>query len=157
MSADAEKAKSALFEFLSAMKEWNNKFVPLVKQSGLAANSGQAETELRPIYEKYLATADQGALIFSVGYPPQYDPDAEKVVSIESPNARKVVFETLWTHPHDPSSIQQHRYTMINKSGEWRLHKEEFHVGNKWRRMFFFTKPAKKATKTGVGSTRGSL
>jgi len=144
MSADVEKAKSALFEFLSAMKEWNNKFVPLVTQSGLAANGDQAETELRPIYEKYLATVNQGPLIFSVGYPPEYDSDAEKVVSTESPNARKVVFETLWTHPDYPTSTQKHRFTMVNKSGEWRLHKEEFYAENKWKRVFFFPKPAKK-------------
>lgn len=140
MSADIEKAKSFLFEFLSAMKAWNNKFATLFQHGGSLAHRDQAEAEVRPIYERYLATINQERPIFSVGYPGEYDPEAEKIVSTESPNARKVVIETLWTHPGDPPSTQQHRYTMINKSGEWRLDKDEFYdsVENKWVKRAFF-------------------
>ena len=134
MSADVEKAKSVLFEFMSEMKEWNNKFDTLIKNGGFAAHCDQAEAALRLIYEKYLATVSQGPLIYSVGYPSDYDPDAEKVVSMESSNARKVIIHTLWTHPHFPTSTQERRYTMVEKSGEWRLSKDEFYnsVRNKW-------------------------
>ena len=149
MSADIEKAKSVLFEFLSAMKAWNNKFATLFKQGGMQAHGDQAEAELRPIYERYLATINQGQLIFSVGYPPEYDPDAEKIASTESPNARKVVIETLWTHPDRPTSTQQHRYTMINKSGEWRLDKDEFYnsIRNRWVKRAFLKPTTKKVNK----------
>src|SRR5215813_7513813 len=47
--ADPEKAKLALFEFMSAMKEWENKFVALTEQSGWEAHGDRAEAELRLI------------------------------------------------------------------------------------------------------------
>ncbi len=68
MSADIEKAKSTLFEFLSAMKEWNNKFATLFEHGGRRRRGDQAEAELRPIYEKYVATINQGPLAIAVGY-----------------------------------------------------------------------------------------
>ena len=148
MSADIEKAKSVLFEFLSAMKAWNNKFDTLFQQGGSLAHRDQAEAEVRLIFERYLATISQEHPIFSVGYPGEYDPEAEKIVSTESPNARKVVVETLWTHPNSPASTQQHRYTMINKSGEWRLDKDEFvDSEDKWRKREFFVRPRQKSNK----------
>jgi len=125
MDADIEKAKAVLFEFMSKMKEWNDKFDTLTKDGGFAAHREQAEADVRAIYGKYLATVSQGPLIFSVGYPPEYDPDAETVTSVESSNARKVVINTLWTHPELPTSTQQHRYTMVKKSDNWSLSKQE--------------------------------
>jgi len=146
MIADAEKARSVLFEFMTTMKEWNNKFDALIKNGGLAAHGEQAESDLRPIYEKYLAKVSQGPLIFSIGYPPEYDPDAEKVTSMESLNARKVIINTLWTHPRLPTSTQQRRYTMVEKSGDWRISKHEFYnsVRDKWITVTH-SKPEKKA------------
>src|SRR5262245_34005752 len=147
MSADIEKAKSVLFEFLSAMKECNNKFAALYQHDGSLAHCDQAKAEVRLIFERYLATMSEESPIFSIGYPGEYDPEAEKIVSTESPNARKVVIETLWTHPDDPRGKQQHRYTMINKSGEWRLDKDEFYFENKWRKRAFFVRPQQKSNK----------
>jgi hypothetical protein len=136
MSADTEKAKSALFEFLSAMKDWENKFATLFKpeHGGPEGHGAEAETEVRPIYEKYLATVKTERLALSAGYPPKFDPDAERIVSTESSNTNKVVIETLWTHPRVPDFTEQHRYTMTNKGGEWRLDKREFYDSgrNKW-------------------------
>jgi hypothetical protein len=109
MTADAEEAKLVLFEFLTAMKEWNDKFATLIKNGGLAAHGDQAEAELQPIYEKYVTMKNQGSPIFSIGYPSEYDSNAEKIVSIHSPNVRKVIIETLWTHPDLPTSTQQNR------------------------------------------------
>src|SRR5215470_12569563 len=99
MSADIEKATSVLFEFLSAMKAWNNKFAALFQEGGSLAHRDQAEAEVRLIFEKYLATISHERPIFAVGYPGEYDSDAERIVSTESPNPRKVVIQTLWTHP----------------------------------------------------------
>jgi len=145
MRDDMEKAKAVLFEFLCAMKACNDKFATLYQQGGSLAHSDQAEAEVRAIYERYLATISQERPIFSIGYPGEYDPEAEKIVAIESPNARKLVIETLWTHPDVPSSTQQHRYTMINKSGEWRLDKDEFvNSEKKWRKRPFFVRPRQK-------------
>jgi len=147
MSVDLEKAKSVLFEFLSAMKACNDKFSALYQRDGSLAHSDQAEAEVRLIFERYLATISQEHPIFSVGYPGEYDPEAEKIVSTESPNARKVMIETLWTHPDDPPSTQKHRYTMISKSGEWRLDKDEFYSEDKWRKRAFFVRPRQKSNK----------
>jgi len=138
MSADIEKATSVLFEFLSAMTAWNNKFATLFQDGGSLAHREQAEAKVRRIFERYLATISQGHPIFSVGYPGEYDSEAEKIVATESPNARKVVIQTLWTHPDVSTSTQRHRYTMINKSGEWRLDKDEFYSEDKWRKRAFF-------------------
>ena len=145
MSEDIEKAKAVLFEFLSAMKACNTKFATLYQQGGSLAHSEQAEAEVRAIYQRYLATISQERPIFSIGYPGEYDPDAEKIVSTQAPKARKVVIETLWTHPDVPTSTQHHRYTMINKSGEWRVDKDEFvNSEKKWRKRAFFVRPRQK-------------
>jgi NTF2 fold immunity protein len=138
MSADTEKAKSALFEFMSAMKQWENKFVTLSgrEHEEPEALGIQADAELRPIYERYVATIKDGRLPLaaSFGYPPKFDPDAEKILSIERPSAKKVIIETLWTHPKIADFTEQHRYTMIDKGGEWRLDKKEAYDSfrNKW-------------------------
>ena len=144
LRADIEKATSALFKFLSAMQAWNNKFATLFQEDGSLAHRDQAEAEVRLIFERYLATISQEHPIFSVGYPGEYNSEAEKIVSTESPNVRKVVIRTLWTHPDVPTSTQQHRYTMINKSGEWRLDKDEFYSEDKWRKRAFFVRPRQK-------------
>ena len=47
MSADIETATSVLFEFLSAMKAWNNKFATLFQEGGSLAHRDQAEAEVR--------------------------------------------------------------------------------------------------------------
>jgi hypothetical protein len=130
MGADVDKASAVLLEFMSVMKEWENKFATLYRREngGPEAHGSQAKIELQLIYQKYLTGRDRklGRMAGpSAGYPPEFDPDAEKIISSESINNRKVVFETLWTHPKVPSSTQQHRYTMLCKSGEWRLDRKE--------------------------------
>lgn len=132
----AENAESTLLEFMSAMKDWENKFATLFKpeHGGPEAHGDQAEAELRPIYEKYVSTTKAERLALSAGYPPEFDLDAEKIVSTEAPNNNRAVIETLWTHPKAPNFTEKRRYTMINKSGEWRLDKKELYdsAKNKW-------------------------
>ncbi|MBO0756841.1 MAG: hypothetical protein J2P54_13355 [Bradyrhizobiaceae bacterium] len=140
MSAGTEKASAVLFEFMSAMKEWENKFAELIKDKSEAdhlALFGQAKSELQPIYEKYLTKRDRkyGRLAgLSVGWPPAYDPDTETIVATQSVNDRKVVIETLWTHPTSVSSYtEKRRFTLICKHDEWRLdRKETFSYEGKW-------------------------
>lgn len=138
MSADTERASAILLEFMAAMKEWENKFAPLYKQDGALVHAGQAKIELQAICEKYLTKRERkyGRMAGpSVGWPPEFDPDAEKIVATQSADDRKVIFETLWTHPTAvPTYTTQHRFTMVCKHGEWRLdRKEEYssHQG-KW-------------------------
>jgi len=57
-----------------------------------------------------------------VGWPPKFDPNAETIVAAQSVNERKVVIETLWTHPTIvPSYTAKHRFTLICKHREWRF------------------------------------
>jgi hypothetical protein len=140
-AADTEKASAVLLEFMSVMKEWENKFATLYKREngGPEAHASQATIELEPIYQKYVTKRDRKFGLSaspSAGYPPQFDPDTEKVVSAEAVNERKVVIETLWTHPKVPASTRKHRHTMIYKDGEWRLDKkEEYSISEgKWRK-----------------------
>jgi len=79
MGAHVEKAKSVLFEVMSAIRSGTISLTYLlIKNGGFAAHGDQAEATLRPIYGKYLATVSQEPLILSVGYPSTYDPDADK-------------------------------------------------------------------------------
>ena len=137
MSAETE-ASAVLLEFMSAMKEWENKFAPLYKRDGAHIHADQAKIELQAIYEKYLTKRERkyGRMAGpSVGWPPEFDPDAEKIVATRSADGRKVIFETVWTHPTAvPTYTTQHRFTMVCKHGAWRLdRKEQFssHKG-KW-------------------------
>jgi NTF2 fold immunity protein of polymorphic toxin system component len=141
MSAEIEKASAVLLEFMSAMKEWENKFATLYKREngGPEVHASQAKLELALIYQKYLTERDRkfGRMAGpSAGWPPEFDPDAEKIVATELPSKRKVVIETLWTHPTVPISTQKHRYTMTYKNGEWRLNTKQFYSSaeGKWVR-----------------------
>jgi hypothetical protein len=61
MNADTEKASAILSEFMSVMKDWENKFATLYKweNGGPEAHSSQAKNELQPIYEKYLTQKER--------------------------------------------------------------------------------------------------
>jgi len=138
MNEDVRNASETLIQFLSAMKDWENKFANLFKREhgGPEAHGDQAEAELQPIYEKYVAVSTQGRLALSAGYPPTFDPDAEKIISSELGAGNRVLIETLWTHPNVSSSTRRHRYTMVNRDGEWRLDRKELYDprGSKWVR-----------------------
>lgn len=130
MNSDTQKASAVLREFMSVMRDWENKFATLYKREngGPEAHSGQAKNELQPIYEKYLTRKERrfGRMAGpSAGYPPDFDPDAEKIVAVEAPNNNKVVIETLWTHPKAPTSTRKYRYIMVHRDGEWRLDRRE--------------------------------
>ena len=139
MSEDTEKASAVLLELMSMMKEWENKFAALYRREngGPEVHASQAKVELQPIYQKYVTERDRnlgkmaGA---SAGYPPEFDPDAEKIVFAESVSRRKVVIKTLWTHPRAPSNTRKHRYTMVSKDGSWRLDRKEIYSSSqgKW-------------------------
>jgi len=148
MRADVEQAGAVLFGFMVEMKVWDDKFSALAQQGGCAAR--EALAELRAIYEKYLARVSDGPPIFSVGSTAEYDPDAERILSIKSATSRTVIFNTVWTHPELPIGTQERRYTLVKKSGAWRLYKHEFHdpVRDRWiTRAHFslFSKAKKKA------------
>jgi hypothetical protein len=138
---DIEESSRVLLEFMSAMRDWENKFAQLFKREngGPEVHANQARTELETIYDKYLTPRDRklGRMAGpSAGYPPEFDPDAEKVVSSEPAPRGKVLIETLWTHPKVPSSTRKSRYTMIHKDDQWRLdRKENYSVSEgKWVR-----------------------
>src|SRR6266567_459829 len=127
---DKEKASAVLLEFMSAMKEWENKFAILYKREngGPEAHANQAKIELQSIYQKHLTQRERkyGRMAGpSAGYPPEFDPDAEKIVSAEAVNSRKVIVETLWTHPKVPNFTQKHRFTLLYKNDEWRVDRKE--------------------------------
>jgi hypothetical protein len=137
MSTDTDEAAAALLEFMSEMKAWENKFAPLYMQDGAGAHTGQAKIELEPIYDKYVTKRDRKygkSASPSAGWPPEFDPDAEEIVATELINARKVVIETLWTHPTSVHrSTARHRFTMLCQHGKWRLdRKETYSYQGKW-------------------------
>jgi len=108
------------------------------KACAVSALFGQAKIELQAIYDKYLTKRDRkhGRMAGpSVGWPPEFDPEAEKIVATESVSERKVVVETLWTHPTSiPSYTEKHRFTLIHKDDAWRLDRKEKYSGQqgKW-------------------------
>jgi hypothetical protein len=140
MTADTDKASAALLEFMSEMKGWENKFATLYKREngGPEAHTGQAKIEIEHLYDKYVTKRDRkyGRMASgSAGWPPEFDPGAEEIVATEPINARKVVFETLWTHPTAvPPATAKHRFTMLNQNGEWRLDRKEVYSAyqGKW-------------------------
>jgi hypothetical protein len=141
MSGETEKASAILLEFMSAMKEWENKFATLFKREngGPEAYGSQAKVELTSIYQKYVTKRERkfGHMASpSVGWPPEFDPEAEKIVATELINNRKVVIHTIWTHPTAPSFTRKHQYTMTYKNDEWRLNTKQFYSSaeSKWVR-----------------------
>jgi hypothetical protein len=98
MSAGTEKASAVLFDFMLAMKEWDNKFAELFKDNRAALSPfSQAKSQLQPIYEKYERKRDRKYWLVagpSVGWPPKFDPEAETIVATQSENDRKVAIET---------------------------------------------------------------
>jgi hypothetical protein len=131
MTADTDKASAILLEFMSEMKGWENKFATLYKREsgGPEAHASQAKFELEQIYNKYLTNRDRkyGRMASaSAGWPPEFDPDAEEIVATELINGRKVIFETLWTHPTAvPRYTERHRFTMLYQNGRWQLDRKE--------------------------------
>jgi hypothetical protein len=122
MSADMEKAKAVLLEFMSAMRDWENKFATLYKRenAGPEAHNDEAKAELQPIYERYVTKKERKNGRLATGaarYPPESDPEAERIVAVEAPNDRRIIFEILWTHPKVATSTRRQRYIMINKDG----------------------------------------
>jgi hypothetical protein len=131
MSAVPERATTISLEFMAAMREWENKFARLYRRENgrPETHAHQAKIELEPIYEKYLTKRDRkyGRMASaSAGWPPEFDPDAGKIVATESINDRKVILESLWTHPTAvPVHTEKNRFTMTYKNGEWRLDRKE--------------------------------
>jgi len=140
--AETEKACALLLEFMSTMKNWENKFVELHKHNSTDSSvlCSQAGVELQAIYAKYLTKRDRklGRIVdgtASFGWPPEFDPEAETIVATQSVNKRKAIIETLWTHPTIvPSYSVKHLFTLICKHDEWRLDtKRAYHQAKgKW-------------------------
>lgn len=110
-------AEEILLRFMHEMKFWEDKFWVLYQEPDGAMNHiDEARANLRITYEKYLTKKDtkRGKLAApSVGYPTEFDPDAEKIMSVDIRKPKKIIVETLWTHPQSNDSTQKRRYILV--------------------------------------------
>lgn len=110
-------AEEILFSFMHEMKLWEDKFCLLYQEpDGAMKHIDEARADLRVIYEKYLTKKDRkrGKLAApSAGYPTEFDPDAEKILNVDLRKPKKIIIETLWTHPQSNDSIQKRRYVLV--------------------------------------------
>ncbi len=136
-------AEHVLLSFMREMKVWEEKFHRLYQEpGGVLMHVDSARAELQLIQKAYLTDRERktGKLAApGAGYPPEFDPDAEKVVSVDTANPRKIVIETLWTHPLLADSTRKNRYTLVSRQGRVLLDKKESFRSyrNAWESIVF--------------------
>lgn len=110
-------AEEILLSFMHEMKFWEDKFRVLYQEpDGAMKHIDEARADLRIIYEKYLTKKDRnrGKLAApSAGYPTEFDPDAEKIMNVDLRKPKKIIVETLWTHPQSNDTTQKRRYVLV--------------------------------------------
>jgi NTF2 fold immunity protein len=123
-----DDAVKALYEFFAVMNAWELKYAELYAHGGTAKHAASARAEINEIYARFLTDRDrklglQSAV--SVGNPPQFDPKAESVVSVEDLTKNKILITTRWVHPSIPAMTKDLRYTIVFKLGKYLLDKRE--------------------------------
>ena len=129
---DEQRAKDArtLFAgFVEAMNAWEVEAHALSRpeNGGLETHQERIRAGLVAIYARFLTAKERktGRLAGNnVGYPPEYDPANERVVAVQD-LGKKLLLETLWTHPVMRDYSQQQRYTLAFADAEWRIDKKE--------------------------------
>lgn len=120
----------ALFEdFAKAMNAWEVEAYALSRpeNGGLEAHLAPIRAGLVAIYDRFLTVRERkiGRLAGpDVGYPPEYDPANERVVAVQD-LGKKLVLETVWTHPVMRDYSRQQRYTLVFANAAWRIDKKE--------------------------------
>jgi hypothetical protein len=130
MDLELRKAVSSLMDFMKSMYLWEIKYYELYKQEngGPEKHGCSATNDLKAIYEKYLTNKKRatGRLSggASAGFPPEFNPSFETIISSEV-IGKKVIILTKWEHPTIKNIIEEHRYAVVDKGGEWRIDKKE--------------------------------
>lgn len=136
-------AAETLTGFMQAMKAWEEKYFKLYREpNGLQAHMPTALAELKVIYGKFLSPKDRknGRLGSpNAGNPPEFDPAAEKIVTVNAVSPTKTVVETLWTHPDAADATQKNRYTFVVVDGELFIDQKEAYKSylDKWEKYPF--------------------
>jgi len=138
------KAKSTLCEFWSEMNQWENNAHPHGDKIGTPQIEPIAR-ELQTIYERFLVPKDRklGRLFFedgkprcaTIGFPPEYDPQRESIISHEVKNKKTIIINTEIANHLNKNLKTPQRYQLVLSDEGFRISKKErfsaFH--NKWR------------------------
>ncbi len=140
---DIKKAKEVLESFMTEMNLWEIKAFPMRYQ--ITSDEGYPIVhELQQIYNRWLVKKERkfGRLIqlngklrcANVGFPPEYDPEYEKIVSHEIINDKKIVFHTELQDQSISTLKTQLKYTILFINGEYKIDKKEEYslVKEKW-------------------------
>ncbi|PZT91399.1 MULTISPECIES: NTF2 fold immunity protein [unclassified Sphingomonas] len=120
-------------KFSSEMKEWNDKFYPLMKENA-ASVMDQAIGELSPIFDTYVwedaKRRNERLNKPSTHKPCDYDPESNTIEDIELSGSKATI--RIQTHAGFRDTF---RYTFTNKNECWKLYKREIldDESNKWK------------------------
>jgi hypothetical protein len=126
-------ASTAWLGFSSAMKKWNDKFYPLMKENA-AAFVDAAIIELELIFQRYVCPkavrGDERLKTFMSSHPSDYDPDSDAIEDIESGATKTIIYVQSKTGFQD-----RFRYTMARRGAEWKVSMREVYddVSEKWK------------------------
>jgi hypothetical protein len=128
-----DEASTAWLGFCSAMKKWNDKFYPLMKENA-AAFVDAAIIELEPIFQQYVCPkavrGDERLNNPTTSNPSDYNPDSDIIEDIGSGKTKTIIYAQSKTGFQD-----RFRYTMLRRGAEWKLSKREVYndVLEKWK------------------------
>ena len=133
MTEETAAATSAFLGFSFKMKDWNERFYPLMVQNAAEA-ADLAVAELTPIFESYV-WADAPRRIErlgspSAGLPSDYDPENDIIEDAEIKASTCILYVQTTTGFKD-----KFRYTMKERDGEWKLLRRDLFLDDtgKWR------------------------
>jgi NTF2 fold immunity protein len=102
-------------------------------QDGELEVLASARAPLDLIYVEYLTLRKRShgrqdplqPVVTALGWPPQFDPAQEVIEGSEIIAKGKVLISTRWAHPTVQSMKEKRRYTLLLKTGTWRIDKQE--------------------------------
>ena len=133
MIASPDEASKVWLEFASAMKRWNDKFYPVMKENA-AAYADEAAAELKPIFRQYVwpnaVRGDERLENPATSRPSDYDADSDTIEDTQYGDTKTIIYVQSKTGFQD-----RFRYVMTRRGGEWKLSKREVYndVSGKWK------------------------
>jgi hypothetical protein len=94
MIASPDEASKVWLEFASAMKRWNDKFYPVMKENA-AAYADEAAAELKPIFRQYVwpnaVRGDERLENPATSRPSDYDADSDTIEDTQSGDTKTII------------------------------------------------------------------
>jgi hypothetical protein len=118
--SDQEEAQATLRSFQQKMRDWEIEFYPLMVQNAVTARQPALDA-LRAVFDRFLLSYrdDYGRMSGpDVSSPPDYDPDRDPIVEVES-TKNKVVIQV-----QQKKGIGKiFRYRLGQHTQEWKIEK----------------------------------